>query len=139
MLIWPFVCSRECSCCFFRFRALRAAVARHISRGHIPSPIHNIWGDPPVLFDETFFFAISSCWLICVSRYFSRFCSMSSCCRRSSMAGPFARRTMNPTLWWAVAVDIRKWKWANNTPSPPFLCQYPLKCRSWVRRVAFGE
>jgi len=26
MDIWPFVCSRECSCCFFRFRALRATM-----------------------------------------------------------------------------------------------------------------
>lgn len=27
IVIWPFVCSRDCSCCFLRFNAFRAAVA----------------------------------------------------------------------------------------------------------------
>lgn len=42
--------------------------------------------NPPILFDVTFSLAISSCFAIWFSKCRSRFCSMSSCCRRSSMA-----------------------------------------------------
>lgn len=41
---------------------------------------------PPVLFVVTFSLAISSCFAIWFSRCRSRFCSISSCCRKSRMA-----------------------------------------------------
>ena len=100
MEIWPFVCSRECSCCFLRFRALRAARYSNFSTGQAPLPPLDcdiflperpVNHSPtkaclPVLFVVTFSLAISSCFAIWFSKCLSRFCSMSSCCRRSSIA-----------------------------------------------------
>ena len=102
MEIWPLVCSRECSCCFLRLRALRAARYSDVRMIHSFPAAFRFWcafpQDPvfwqlsdkrsgiPVLFVVTFSLAISSCFAIWFSKCLSLFCSISSCCRRSSIA-----------------------------------------------------
>lgn len=78
------VCSRLCSCAFFRLSAALAAIhSIHVSAGNGKSILE---ANLPFLFVLTYFRAIESCSSICVVKCFSRFCSISSCDRRPRMA-----------------------------------------------------
>jgi hypothetical protein len=130
------VCSRVCSCCFFRLRAALAAIAEsqlvvftscifkkpegyenQIGRDVVKTP--KTPRHVPFLFVLTFFLAIASCSSIWFCKCRSRFCSISSC-------------DLNPRMAF-LGLSFRDWALCPpNQPHTPDMLYYVLLAR-WIR------